>query len=173
MVKCCTDLLAGRMYFWVFIICILLYFFVCLLKRLLSHLQDKKQAWLLCFVRAVQKFVTTKLVLRFPVCSCSVAQDTRRQSVAAVVLEIGISDMLWGREKQTLLRSCWRHPVEETKPQTLQHCALKQWQVIQRGRGCEVCRGSIKMKLFSTVLNNWLIKTDPSLFLKIYNLLIL
>lgn len=123
MVKCCTDFLAGRMYFWVFIICILLYFFVCLLKRLLSHLQDKKQAWLLCFVRAVQKFVTTKLVLRFPVCSCSVAQDTRRQSVAAVVLEIGISDMLWGREKKTLLRSCRRHPVEETKPQTLQHCA--------------------------------------------------
>ena len=124
----------------------------------------------------MQKFVTTRLVLRFPVCSCSVMQDTRCWSVAAVVLEIGISDMLWGREKQTLLRSCQRHPVEEAKPQTSQRCALKQRQAIQRGRGIEVCGGrllgSFKMKLLSTVLNYWLIKTDPSLFFKIYSPLI-
>lgn len=43
MVKRCTDSLAGAMYFWMFLTCILLYFFVYLLNRLLSHLQDKKK----------------------------------------------------------------------------------------------------------------------------------
>lgn len=67
----------------------------------------------------MQKFVTTKLVLRFPVCSCSVTQDTRCWSVAAVVLEIGISDMLWGKHCLEAVR----HPVEETKPRTSQRMA--------------------------------------------------
>ena len=91
-------------------------------------------------IGATQKFVTTELVLRFPVCSRSVTQGTKARSGAAVVLEIGIPDTLWGREEQTLLRSRRRHPVEETKPQTSQRRALEQWRATRSGG--EALRGA-------------------------------
>lgn len=41
---------AGRMCFWVFLTCMLLYLFACLLKRLLSYLQNKKMKLNFCAV---------------------------------------------------------------------------------------------------------------------------
>lgn len=88
MVKCCTDSLAGRMYFWAFPICILNYFFVCLLKRLLSHLQDKKTSltfvldwsyaeiryhWTSLEVSCLQLFCNARY--KAPECSCCGIRD--------------------------------------------------------------------------------------------------